>query len=91
MKTMKNSILKLASALSLAVALMVSCGPDAPVKPGEPEEPETPDTPVVDELKEYKDSLKLVLYKQAKAMQDILTAAESVTVTDCRQLQKDEQ
>ena len=93
MKTMKNPILKLAAAFSMAVALMVSCGPDAPVEPVNPDTPDspgTPDAPVVDEAKAYKDSLKLVLYKQAKAMQDILTAEEPVTVTGCRQLQKDE-
>ena len=90
MKTMKNPILKLAAAFSMAVALMVSCGPDAPVEPEQPDTPDTPETPVVDEKNEYKDSLKLVLYKQAKAMQDILTSEEAVTITGCRQMQKDE-
>ena len=68
----------------MAFAVVVSCAPEGP------ESPAGPDAPDGDQNTEYVDSLTLVLSKQVKAMQDVLTADEPVQVEAYRQLQKGE-
>ena len=80
MKKMIKTMLSFAAVVSAVTFSVVSCGPEGPVGAGNGDGPDKGPT---EEQLAYADSVETALYKQARAMQVVLTG-ESVQVSGCQ-------
>lgn len=81
MKKMIKTMLSFAAVVSAVTFSFVSCGPEGPVGEGEGDGQDKGPT---EEQLAYADSLETALYKQARAMQVVLTSSEEpVLVSSC--------
>ena len=80
MKKLIKTMLSFAAVVSAVAFFAVSCGPEGPVGEGDGDEQDKGPT---EEQLAYADSVETALYKQARAMQVVLTG-ESVQVSGCQ-------